>query len=303
MQSIKQTAPNSEFPPHAVDMPPKSEADSLPCLYSNNSITPPDFSSNRLSSSQKKSAIALAWNVQYMAQKHGLKNLGFLTLTFAEFITDMREAQRRFNSLNTNVLKTRYDGLIAVKERCKSGRIHFHLIVALKADIRSEFDFKGIEKHDYSSANDYLRGEWRFWRNTAKSYGFGRTELLPIKSTDEGIARYVGKYISKNVQQRPDEDKGFRLVNYGGDSKNSTTRFSIVNQGSKNWRHKVGLFSNDIARLQGLPPLNMNNISKYLGKRWAYKWREFILDYYPDLPSELPEQKELTPQAENTPPS
>ena len=288
MQSINQTSSKVETSFGCTDTPPKSGADSLPCLYSNNSITPPDFSSNRLSSSQKKSAITLSWNVQYMAQKHGLKNLGFLTLTFAEFITDMREAQRRFNSLNTNVLKHRYDGLIAVKERCKSGRIHFHLIVALKADIRSGFDFKGIEKQDYSSANDYLRSEWKFWRENAKSYGFGRTELLPVKSTDEGIARYVGKYISKNVQQRPDEDKGFRLVNYSGDSKNSTTRVTIVNQGSKNWRHKVGLFSKDIARLQGLPPLSMNNISNHLGKRWAYKWREFILDYYPDLPNDPP---------------
>lgn len=261
----------------------KREASTLPCLYSNNSMEKSEFSSNRLSSTQKKSAMALSWNVQYMAQKHGLKNLGFFTLTFAEYITDMHEAQRRFNSLNTNVLKTRYRGLIAVKERCKSGRIHFHLIVALGTDIRTDFEFEEIKNQNYSSANPFLKQEWRFWRNTAPKFGFGRTELLPIKSTDEGIARYVGKYISKNVQQRPDEDKGFRLVNYSGDSKNATTRFTAVNMGTKNWRHKVNLFAKDISRLQGLPPLSIQNISKHLGPNWAYKWREFILDYYEDI--------------------
>ena len=263
---------------------PQNGESSLPCLYSNNSTEPLDFRSNRLSSSQKKSAMALSWTVQYMAQKHGLKNIGFLTLTFPDHVTDMREAQRRYNSLNTHILRDRYQGTIAVKERCKSGRIHFHLVVALNFDIRTGFDFAQIKQHNYSSANTKLKNEWFFWRQTAPKYGFGRTELLPIKSTDEGIARYVGKYISKNVQQRPDEDKGFRLVNYSGDSKISTTRFTAVNQGSKNWRHKTKLFAKDISKVQGLPPLSIDNISKHLGKRWAYKWREFILDYYPDLP-------------------
>ena len=266
----------------------KVEGATLPCLYSNNSTNPPEFNSNRLSSTQKKSAMALSWNIQYMAQKHGLNNLGFLTLTFADNVTLMSEAQRRYNSLNTHVLKQRYSAIVAVKERCKSGRIHFHLLVALPFDARSGFNFSEIAQGKYSSANKKLKSEWFFWRQTAHKYGFGRTELLPIKSTDEGIARYVGKYISKNVQQRPDEDKGTRLVNYSGDSKIATTRFTAVNAGSRNWRHKTALFAKDVSKLQGLPPLSIQNISNHLGKRWAYKWREFILDFYPDVVTPLP---------------
>ena len=61
---------------------------------------------------------------------YGIERLGFLTLTFADHVTDAREAQRRFHSLATHVLNTRYRARwIRVLERHESGRIHYHLIV------------------------------------------------------------------------------------------------------------------------------------------------------------------------------
>jgi hypothetical protein len=42
----------------------------------------------------------------------------------------------------------------------------------------------------------------------APKYGFGRTELLPIKKTAEGVAKYVGKYVAKHIGQRLPADKG-----------------------------------------------------------------------------------------------
>lgn len=264
---------------------------SLPCLYSNNSIENRDFRSNKLSTSQKKSAISLSWNIEYMAEKYGLETLGFLTLTFPFKVSCMREAQKKYNSFNTNFLKSLFPASVAVKERCKSGAIHFHLLVTCGADIRTGFDFNGIEQRDYSSASPMLRNLWSQLRKNAPKYKFGRTELLPVKSTSEGIARYVGKYISKNVQNRPVDDKGTRLVNYSGDSRNSSTRFMLLNEGSENWRNKVKIFSKLIAKAKGLPPLNERNISIHLGKRWAYEWREFILEL-PDLPHD---NKEIKP--------
>ncbi|MBV2341180.1 hypothetical protein, partial [Escherichia coli] len=41
------------------------------------------------------SASALAWNVQYFVDTYGLSNVGFLTLTFRDHVTDPKEAQRR----------------------------------------------------------------------------------------------------------------------------------------------------------------------------------------------------------------
>ena len=281
----------------------------LPCLYSNNSIenredktllgidvdkktnvftlkyvdlstgeitTSTEKGSNKLSTSQKKSSIALAWNIEYMANKYGLENLGFLTLTFPTNITLMSEAQKRFNSLNSNFLNSHYIAHVAVKERHKSGRIHFHLVVVLDDDIRTGFDFEAVAKKDYKSANKRLKKEWTILRMTVKKYGFGRTELLPIKSTAEGISRYVGKYISKNIQERPDEDKGTRLVNYSGDSRTANTRISLVNQGSSNWRHKCKLFAENQSDYYGFE-INSENISSVLGMRWAYRYRDSIL--------------------------
>ena len=66
-------------------------------------------------------------------------------------------------------------------------------------DIRTGFHFAAVKRGDYRSASAYLRREWRFWRATAPKYGFGRTELLPIKKTAEGVAKYVGKYIAKHI--------------------------------------------------------------------------------------------------------
>ena len=299
----------------------KSSQDSsagLPCLYSNNSTEIIPFKyivgtsvdrksgqieveyfdpesgemkkgysrgSAQLSVSQKKSAIALAWNIEYMAEKYGIEKLGFLTLTFPYHVTCMKEAQRRFNSLNSHFLNSHYYAHVAVKERHKNERIHFHLVVVLDEDIRTGFDFEALAKRDYSSANKRLKKEWALVRRVVKKYGFGRTELLPIKSTAEGISRYVGKYISKNVQCRPDRDKGTRLVNYSGDSRLANTRMTLVNQGSENWRHKCQLFAEAQSEYLN-EKIDFENISEILGKRWAYKYRDSIM-CLPDKDDEL----------------
>ncbi len=263
----------------------------LPCLSSNNSIKRAgangseaapnkaieDF--NSFSKSHKRSACALAWNVQYLAQKFGLEHLGFLTLTFADNVVDPKEAQRRFNSLATNVLRHRYREFIRVWERTKRGRIHYHLLVVQNLDIRTGFDFDAVSRNDYKSANAAIRDEWAFWRKTAKAYGFGRTELLPVKSTEEGIARYIGKYISKHVSQREERDKGFRLVEYTRGARMSSTRFGWNTEGAGQWRAKVGLFCRILGANGATPdrsPVPFRDLSLICGPRWAYHHREFI---------------------------
>lgn len=253
----------------------------LPCLYSNNCT---ETASSRLSSQARKSASALAWNVEAMAKKWGLEHLGFLTLTFADPVLSGREAQRRFHSLSTHVLRMRYPAYIRVLERQKSGRIHYHLLVVLDADIRTGFDFEAVAQQNYCSASPRLRTEWAFWRQTAKEYGFGRTELLPVKSTSEGIARYVGKYISKHLQARQDDDKGLRLVEYSQGARMASTRFQFATKASASWRRKLRLFASLICKARGYPAPSMAALSKLLGSRWAYSWREFILS----LPDTVP---------------
>lgn len=250
------------------------EGPGLPCLSSNNSTE--THQSSRLSTQHRKSAAALMWNVRALCERHGIERVGFLTLTFADHVTDVREASKRFNSLASHVLNGRYVEWVRVLERQKSRRIHYHLLVVLAEDIRTGVDFAGLANREYSTAGKALRGEWAFWRSTARKYRFGRTELLPIKSSEEAIGRYVGKYIAKHIEARKDEDKGARLVAYSQGARMAVTRFSWVSPGAATWRRKVRTFAWMMFQTQGIPP-TMHGLRIALGPRWAYKWREFIL--------------------------
>ena len=257
-----------------------SAASDLPCLNSNISIeNTKNWSKADLSTQHRKSAFVLKLSVEKMAQKYGLEHLGFLTLTFADDVQCHKQAQKRFNSLKTHVLKVRYLDHVGVKERQKSGRLHYHLLVALKKDIRTNIDFEEFSLGNYKSASKALRSEWTYWRDTSKKYKFGRTELLPIKSNTEAIAKYVGKYIAKHIENRNFNDKGARLTIYSKGSKAGNTRMSFVSDGSTHWRRKIAVFAQIVQT--DYPDTPINNISdftKVLGKNWAYRHRDFILN-------------------------
>ncbi|EJZ6595155.1 hypothetical protein OIK79_005184 [Salmonella enterica] len=258
---------------------------SLPCLYRNNcteiyqriSLEEATRLASELSTKLRKSASGLAWNVEYFCEKYGIEKVGFLTLTFKDHVTDFREAQKRFHSLKTHILKSRYCDYIRVVERQKSGRIHYHLLVALTCDIRTGFDFSAVKDNDYSSANQAIRAEWAFWRRTAPKYRFGRTELMPVRSTSEGIGKYVGKYIGKTLEMRKPEDKGCRLVEYSRGARMASTRFQFVSEGSAEWRRKLGIFVHYISENTGCDP-TFEGLRRVLGVRWSYHWREFIFN-------------------------
>ena len=251
-------------------------AEPLPCLYSNISIE--KGSGAPLSTQHRKSAFILKNSIHKLSEQFGIEYMGFLTLTFKHHIICPKEAQKRLNSLLSNVIKQRYREYVGVMERQKSGRIHYHLLIVLSSDIRSGFDFSAISRKDYSSANSFLRKEWSFWRLTAKKYGFGRTELLPVKTNIEAMAKYVGKYISKHVEARLPEDKGVRLVRYSKGARSGTTRFMFNSDGSTEWRRKVATFAEIVkARHPDEDISSLSDLTRVLGKRWAYHHRDYIL--------------------------
>lgn len=261
----------------------------LPCLSSNNCTNhlgkSVENEIGKLRGNHKKTAEALAQNVKFLAGVVGVQKLGFLTLTFADGVTCPKEAQKRYRSLRTHVLTPRYGHVIRVVERQKSGRIHYHLLVSLENDIRTGANFEEFAKGVYTSASPFLRSEWAFWRRTAKKYGFGRTELLPVKSTDEGIARYVGKYISKHIEGRKEEDKGIRLVEYTRGARMQSTRFAWPGDGSRLYRAKLAELGKALKCKDG-------ELHKILGSRYAYRFRKEIArikptEYWSDRAWEL----------------
>lgn len=249
----------------AASGPGGDAAAALPCLNTINCNERGGNPSKKPSSGHRKTAFALKLNVLRMIEKHGLERIGFLTLTFARHVVAYKAAQKALHSLMTGVIKPRYAEYIIVMERMDSKRIHYHLLVVLAQDIRTGFDFTAVKHGDYRSANEYLRKEWKFWRDTAPKYGFGRTELMPIKKTAAGVAKYIGKYVAKHIGQRLPEDKGARLVRYSKGANRVGTRFSWVSPGAVLWRSKLGA----ICRMLRLNPENYNEmLQEWFGRNW-----------------------------------
>jgi hypothetical protein len=231
---------------------------------------------NILKGGHKRMAQVLFLEIMALVALYGIERIGFFTLTFADHVTSLRQAQRRFRSIRAHVIVKRYERAIVVWERHESGRIHFHLVVVLAEDIRTGADFAAFKRKDYRSANRALRAEWAFWRGTCPKYRFGRHELMPIKSNAQGISRYVGKYIAKHIRQRLEEDKGARLVRFIGykaGDRTASCRFSWNSENAWLWRHKVAAY----AKRFGVTDLD--GMRRKFGPRWAYqRCREILAE-------------------------
>ena len=272
---------------------------SLPCLRVNNSNGSPTTDKNitykSIPSWVCKSEFKVKTEVMALFQQYPIERIGFLTFTFADDVQDHKEATKRLNSLITGVLRDRYAMCIRVSERQASGRWHFHLVVVCQQDIRRGVDFQAIKERRYKDgANEALRREWAFWRSTSKKYGFGRTELLPVKKTGQALAAYVAKYISKGFAYRQSQDKGMRLYSVIGGSRVCSSRFSFYSPKSIEWRKKVAIWaaswsaSYDAVAISGghVPSecLNYDDLPQFFGKKWAWRYRDAILATALDCP-------------------
>lgn len=268
-----------------------------PCLFSNNSTeieknlaeSPSDKASasnyNRLSSYHKKQAQTLYSNVDRLVriESKSINHVAFLTLTFQENITDHKEAYRRFRSFNSHFLAPHpiYGNWVNVKEHQARGAWHFHMIIQLSEDIRTGFDFDKFDawlkgprkKGTFPTGNSQIRSLWAEFDKVLPEYGFGKIFTLePIKSNAEAVSRYVGKYVSKQIGQRPESDKGVRLINYSRGWLKNSVNLAWYNDNSKLWRRKVALF----ARIHGCQELYQ--LAEVLGSDWAYRYQNEIMD-------------------------
>jgi hypothetical protein len=245
---------------HLTQLGRRPAGSGAPSLSINNKSNGGESSSlNILTGGHKRMSEVIAQELIALAKRFGIERLGFFTLTFEGEAPSIKDALRKFKSLANGVLKRRYVRGMRILERGEeNGRVHFHCVIVLDRDIRTGFDFDAVARKDYSSASQYLRDEWAFWRDKAPLYGFGRTELLPVKSTAEGLARYVGSYIGKHIRSRFPDDKGARLVGFWGykeyfkspstgelgcrSDRAASAQFAFNTNGSAIWRWKVSCF-------------------------------------------------------------
>lgn len=222
-----------------------------------------------------------------MIARNGLDVVGFVTLTFAENLVCRVEAQKRFNSLASNFLRKHLLEYVCAVERQGRGAIHFHLIAVFAGDIRSGFDFDKLARANalraagetgsryraeqgaaFASANEFLRSWWRLLRDAAGRYGFGRCETLPLISTGEAVARYVGSYVGSEYVMRAARDRGMRTLRYRLTQRVASVRWSWVGGRGQVWRAGCAALAAFI-NCSG-------DLSDSLGKKWAWTWREEI---------------------------
>jgi len=228
-----------------------------------------------LSPYHKKVAQTLFLNVQRLITKEApsVNHVAFLTLTFPDNVTDNKEASKRFHSFRTNYLSKHeeYGQWVHVKERQKRGSWHYHMIVVLKGDIRAGINWEELSAGNYKSASPYLRSLWKDLRENLEKYGFGRSELLPVRSNEEAMARYIGKYISKHMGQREENDKGVRLVNYSQDWVKNSVKFAWNTKNAHEWRRKLAMFAKSLGCSE------LYQLSEKLGPGWVYKYLDDII--------------------------
>jgi hypothetical protein len=250
-----------------------------------------------------------------LADHYGVEHLAVLTLTST--LKDARRFTKRLDSINSNLLRTRYHDWVRVIERQGNGNLHAHYVVALKWDVRSGFDWGEANcayalqrAKQYTAARaawvraasagangQLLREEWRFWREKAVKYGLGRTEILPVKSSGQAIARYVGKYVSKHIENRREEDKGVRLLAMSKGVKVGTTAFAWHSLRSTLWRMRVRAFAIHAGCF------SLEQLKRQFGPHWAWVHYDRIMampiPVYPtaaharadgvSLPAEIPD--------------
>jgi len=268
-------------------VPPAGGAAGLPCLLSNNSdrireeVT--GNGQKRLSSIDRKRAEATRQNIQSFAARHGTST-GVMTVTFPDDLTT-KDAQKRLANFKRRVLKEHFGESITVREFHKNGKPHFHLVIDCLGDVTTGFNweyydaleawnksgYKGRKPSGDLGKTSRLQELHDIINEKRKAYHLGRTELVPVRNPD-AVGFYLGGYLSKSLDNKPDDAKGTRAVNYSHDAPRPFKgAFSWANESAWLWRAKLETWA------EGHGCFSLQDVRSLFGPKWAYHHREAIL--------------------------
>ncbi len=236
----------------------------------------------------RKQAQTVAWRLDWMERTYGVDRLMAIHPTTVES-WEWPRLTRQWNNLWTKRLSKHYADYLLVPEYSPEGRLHAHVVVVAKRDIRSGYDFearerakkRGAKARWRTGANSSLRTEMKRW-NSGKydhdtghwmgsgvqlPYGFGYTRIEPVKSPG-GFARYMAKYMTKGFAHRRPEDKGRRLIRCS--HRVGKIKAPRIGVGAALWDAKLASF----LALNGLP--DADSLRSKVGKGWAWYFKEII---------------------------
>jgi len=192
--------------------------------------------------------------------KWGLGRCFEFTVTTPDNCKDVKEFQRRWHSLYTNVVRRLFAGGCGTRERQERGAWHVHCVVVMPFEVTA-FPWNEVRNGCYKHVDRRLLVLWRYLRRAMKRYGFGRFRLVPIWSSGKAAARYFAKYVTKAFASRDPEDIGTRRWFTWGDARRAKCSFAFIGSHS---RHKIGW----MAKVLGFQWYD--DFKENLGPRWAY---------------------------------
>lgn len=248
----------------------------IPCQTGNNSIDT-ESKSQKLTNAQKKQIFAFKDNVQRFVKRYPSNSLGMLTLTFQQEPKTGKEANKLYDSLNTNLLSYLFlDKIKVIEWGDKTNRLHYHLIVACRGDIKTGFDY---EHKKLTSLNAKLLNILAILDEDLPKYGFGFiVDLQPIQYL-ERIANYLGNYLVKGFYSKKLADKGLRLFSFSRKTIQSTVKFSWLGSGHP-WRDNLRRFA-EYADCD-----NLQEMKQVFGPHWQHRLR-WVIERIDDIPGPL----------------
>lgn len=249
----------------------------------------PEIRFHELSSYHAKAAYALRMNIMSLFDHAPLDNVAFSTLTFPEAVS-AKEAAKRFRAFKDGWLSNHANDWVGIVERSARFRIHLHLLIVLRFDCRSGFDWQaygrardlarqglyGPEHQNATaayarSATPPLRALWAACRAAAPTYGMGRCEFVPIRTCGEAVSAYLAKYLTKHIGQRTETDRRAKTIIASRVARRTTTHIAWNSPGAKAWRAALKDVAHDLGcrRPEDLPMM--------YGPKWAHKLGEAIM--------------------------
>lgn len=161
-------------------------------VKSTNSIS--KSNSNSLKTISDKNINRAKFEIQRLVKSNIDSFKTFITLTFADNIKDISEANKCFNSFKTYIKKLKNDfKYICVPEFQKRGAVHYHLLTNI----------------DYTDFSLLSQKEVRIWSKNSKAWQIGRNIIgwnkgFSLVKNMDGIEviGYITKYITKDLDNR-----------------------------------------------------------------------------------------------------
>jgi len=140
----------------------------------------------KLKTIEYKNILRSKFNLQRLVKANEQEFKTFITLTFADNITDLTYANERFNDFCTRVRRVKPDfKYVCVPEFQRRGAVHYHLLTNLEVnkDVNIIIPQEGKEK----------QYDVRFWK-----HGFTSVFLLE----NINVIGYISKYMTKDIDNR-----------------------------------------------------------------------------------------------------